>query len=139
MCKAPGIDTARGASGTSNSAGMWRTRRWLQELRTFLDARLVVIAAITTIVGFGAAHWNGLRAAADSTVGGQFASLAYDLAFGQAAWTVVLIVIAATIVVSFITGVKSYESRRLAVQLLVTTVIFAVLNLALLAYRSSGP
>jgi len=111
--------------------------KFTQELRTFLDARLVAFVATTIIVGFGVAHWNGLRAAAESTAGGQFASLAYDLGFGQATWIVVLVVIAAAIVSSFAKGLKSYESRRLAVQLIMTTVIFSVLNLALLVYRSS--
>lgn len=106
--------------------------KFAQELRKLFDARLVMIATTTIILGFGVAHWNGLRAAADSTGGSEFASLAYDLAFGKAAWTVMAIVIAATVIVSFVTGVRSYESRRLAVQLIITNMIFATLNLALL-------
>lgn len=112
--------------------------KFAQEFRKCFDGRLVMIATTTIILGFGVAHWIGLRAAADSTGGSQFASLAYDLAFGQAAFTVMAIVIAATIVVSFATGVRSYESRRLAVQLIITNMTFAALNLALLAYRSGG-
>ena len=112
--------------------------KFAQELRSFLDARLVIIATTTTVLGFGASHWNGLRAAGESPYGGEFASAAYDIAFGQAAWTVMSLVIAATVILGFATGGKSYESRRLAVQLIITTVIFAALNLALLAYRASG-
>ncbi len=112
--------------------------KFTQELRAFLDARLAAFAAATIIVGFGVAHWNGLRAVGESTADGQFASLAYDIAFGQATWIVVLVVIAAAFVSSFVKGLKSYESRRLAVQLVMTTVIFSVLNLALLAYRATG-
>ncbi len=112
--------------------------KFTQELKTFLDTRLVVFTATTIIVGFGAAHWNGLRAAAESTAGGQFAALAYDIGFSQVVWTVVLIVIVSAIVGSFAKGLKSYESRRLAVQLVMTILIFEVLNIALLAYRSTG-
>jgi hypothetical protein len=115
-----------------------KSMKFTQELRTFLDARLVVFAATTIVVGFGVAHWSGLRAAAESTAGGQFAALAYDIAFGQAVSIVLLIVVAAAVVGSFVKGLKSYEARRLAVQLMMTTVIFAALNLALLAYRSTG-
>jgi hypothetical protein len=111
--------------------------KFTQEIRSFLDARLAVFTAMTIVVGFGAAHWSGLRAAAESTAGGQFASLAYDIAFGQASWTVVLIVIAAAFVGSFFKGLRSYESRRLAVQLMMATIIFMGLNLALLAFRST--
>ena len=115
-----------------------KSMKFTQELRTFFDARLIVYAAATIVVGFGVAHWNGLRAAAESSAGGQFASLAYDIAFGQAALIVVLILIVAAFVGSFAKGLKSYESRRLAVQLIITTMIFAGLNLALLAFRSTG-
>lgn len=108
--------------------------RFTREFRTFLDARLAVFVAITIVVGFGVAHWNGLRAAADSN----FAALAYDIGFSQAAWVVVLIVIAAAFVGSFFKGVRSYEGRRFAAQLLITMVIFCALNLALLAFRSTG-
>ena len=108
--------------------------RFTRELRKFLDARLAVVAATTNVVGFGVAHWYGLRAAAEST----FAALAYDIAFSQAAWVVVLILIAAAFVGSFVKGVRSHEGSRFAAQLLITVVIFLALNFAFLEFRSTG-
>ena len=112
--------------------------KFAQELRSFLDTRLVIMSASACLIGFGLAHWNGLRAAAESPYGGAFASLAYDIAFGQIVLAVILVVFGATAIVGFATKVKSYESRRLAVQLMITSMIFAALNLVFLAFKTSG-
>jgi hypothetical protein len=112
--------------------------KFAQELRKCFDARMLAIVMTTVVVGFGVAHWSGLRAAAASIGGRPFASLAYDVAFGQVTWTVQIVVTAAAVVVGVFRGISSYESRRLPVQLLMATMIFAVLNFAVLAYRSAG-
>ena len=112
--------------------------KFAQELKSFLDTRLMIMSASACVIGLGLAHWNGLRAAVESSYGGAFASLAYDVAFGQVAWVVISVVLGATVIVGFATKGKSYESRRLAVQLIITSMIYAALNLVLLAFKASS-
>ena len=112
--------------------------KFAEEFKSFLDTRLAVIASTTSVVGLGAAHWNGLRAAGESSYGGGFAATYYEIAFGHVTSTVMVILIAAAGLVGIATGGLSIESRRLVVQLFMTLVIFGALNLILLQFRLSG-
>lgn len=112
--------------------------KFAKEIKSFLDARLAIIASTTSVVGLGAAHWNGLRAVGESSHGGAFAAAYYEIAFGHVIWTVMVILIAAAGIVGLATGGKSRESRRFVVQLFITLAIFGALNLVLLQFRLSG-
>ena len=111
--------------------------KFTQELRTYLDARLAVFVFATTVLGFGVAHWNGTRAA-QSASEDIFATLAYDVAFSQAAWIVILVLIAVAFIGSLFKGLWSYEGKRLAIQLMFANLFFALCNLALLAFRAAA-
>lgn len=112
--------------------------KFAEEIKSFLDARLAIIASTTSVVGLGAAHWNGLRAAGESSYGGAFAAAHYEIAFGYVTWTVMVVLIAAAGIVGLATGGKSRESRRFVVQLFMTLAIFGALNLILLQFRLSS-
>ena len=109
-----------------------------QELRNCLDVSMTINKPNTSLVGLGVAHWNGLRAASESQYGGAFAKLHNELAFSQAAWAVISILMVVAISIGIATRRKSNESRRLATQLFIAVGIFCVFNLVLLAFRSDG-
>ena len=112
--------------------------KFARELRDSIDARLAIIAVVTSVVGFAIAHWNGLRLAGESKYGGLFANLHYDLGFSQVVWAVFSVVMLAGISVGVATRLKSIESRRLAMQLFMSAGIFCLLNLVLLAFHRIG-
>lgn len=117
---------------------MTNPMKFARELRNSIDARLAIIAAITSLGGFAIAHWNGLRLAGESKYGGSFANLHYDLGFSQVVWAVFAVLMLAGISIGITTRLKSIESRRLAVQLFMSAGIFCLLNLALLAFHPIG-
>lgn len=103
-----------------------------KDLTKFLDVGLLLIAAATVTLGFGIAHWNGLRLAADTTGGPSFASAYYELGFSQGAWSVQILVIAAGLIAGVATILKIGDFTRLAIQLAATSAIYAAFLFAAL-------
>ena len=138
----PAVQTFRGRMTASDPrptfSRLANSMKFARELRNSIDARLAIIAMITSLGGFAIAHWNGHRLAGESKYGGSFANLHYDLGFSQAAWAVFSVMMFVGISIGIATRLKSIESRRLAAQLFMSAGIFCLLNLILLEFQPIG-
>ena len=113
-------------------------KKFAEELRDSVDARLALIATASSIGGFAIAHWNGLRLASESKLGGPFADLRYDLGFGQASWAVFSFLMFLGIAIGIATRRETARSRRLAAQLFMSAGLFCALNLVVQAVQPVG-
>jgi len=109
--------------------------KFARELISFVDFRLALITAATALVGFGAAKWNELRPSTDATGEIYTPSIAYEVGFGQGVAFVLQAVILAAVLVGLAAIISGRNSKRLAVQLTISTAIFAALNLAMLVVQ----
>jgi hypothetical protein len=105
-----------------------------REIVKVLDGRLVAIAGATVVLGFVAAHLNGLRVAADLSGVLLSGSVGYKIGFSQAVLTTQVIVLAVALVAGAATIINIGDYKRLAVQLILTSAIFATINFAVLSF-----
>lgn len=109
----------------------------IRDLTKYFDGSLLIIVALTVILGFGIAHWNGLRVSDDSPSNTIFKFAAYEISFGQGAGAVLVFIISIAFIAGVATMLRIHPAERLAVQFIIASGIFSILNLMILAIWTS--